>query len=159
MQQLDLWARKWGIAPEALNDLKQQLGTVYNPTLVAQAGESEAAVQTRVRLEASRKGLRLFRNNVGATVDDRGNHIRYGLANESVQMNRVVKSSDLIGIRSVLIQSFHVGTVMGQFVAREVKAGGWKYRGNKHEEAQLAFINLINAMGGDAAFCNTEGTL
>lgn len=120
---------------------------------------TEKDIQTLVRLEASRNGLRLWRNNVGAVYTQDGSFLRYGLANESRRMNDSVKSSDLIGIRPVLITQAHVGSVIGQFVAREVKATAWRYTGTKREKAQLAFLNLVIALGGDAAFANGEGTL
>ena len=46
----------------------------------------------------------------------------------------------------------------GQFVARECKKEGWKFSGDKHEAAQLAFINFVNARGGDARFASGPGS-
>ena len=155
---LNAWAADWNIPPEALQDLRQCLGaTPTDPS--PQAGESEAAVQTRIRLEASRGGARLWRNNVGVLQDLRGVPVRYGLANDSKQLNARVKSSDLIGLRPVTIRPEHVGAVLGQFVAREVKAGSWRYTGTARELAQLRFLELVLSLGGDAAFANREGTL
>ena len=154
--KLSEWARKWNIPLDALIDLQDQLGVHTTPAVNS---ESEAAVQARIRLEASRKGLRLFRNNVGACMDDRGNYIRYGLANDSKKMNAEIKSSDLIGIRPVEITEDHVGMRIGQFVAREVKESNWVYKGTSHEQAQLKFIELIASLGGDAKFTNSEGSL
>lgn len=152
------WAEKHGVSLSALTELRDILtGVNTNPPLIP--GESEAAIQNRIRLEASRKGLRLWRNNVGATMDNRGNFIRYGLCNDSKQMNQVIKSSDLIGIRPVIITGGMVDKVIGQFVAREVKAANWKYAGNKREQAQLKFLELIIGMGGDAMFANGEGSI
>ena len=121
--------------------------------------ESESAVQVRVRLEASQKGCRLWRNNVGVLRDERGVPVRYGLANETKAMNQKIKSSDLIGIRPLVITQEMVGMTVGQFVAREIKAEGWKYTGTDREKAQLRFLELVLSLGGDAAFANSEGSL
>lgn len=152
------WAIKWGVPFEAVEDLRREFGlsnTEPNPKY----GVSEAAVQNKIRLEASRKGLRVWRNNVGACMDSNENFIRYGIANDSAQMNARIKSSDLIGLRPVLIQQHHIGQVIGQFVAREVKAGGWRYAGTERELAQLKFLELVASLGGDATFATDEGTL
>lgn len=111
-----------------------------------------------VRLEAPRYGVWLGRNNVGALLDKRGVPVRYGLANESKQMNEVMKSGDLIGIRAVLIQPWHVGTTIGQFVSRECKRPGWTYRGDAHETAQANWAALVTKYGGDAKFATGEGS-
>ncbi len=52
-----------------------------------------------------------------------------------------------------------VGSRFGQFLAREVKKPGWKYRGTAEERAQLHFINLVNTAGGDAAFATGRGMI
>ena len=119
---------------------------------------SEAEVLAIVRLEASRLGLRLWRNNVGATYTEKGAFIRYGLANDSKNINEIIKSADLIGIRPILIKPEHVGLVIGQFVSREIKPTGWKYRGSEREVAQMEWANLIITLGGDAAIVTGEGS-
>lgn len=149
------WAKRWGIPLEALADLQNVLTQSASDL---KTGESEAAIQNKIRLEASSKNIRLWRNNVGAGVLDSGVFVRFGLANDSKQMNQRVKSGDLIGIKPVLIQPYHVGKIIGQFVSREVKAGNWKYAGNQREVAQLRWAELITAHGGDACFANSEGT-
>ena len=159
---LDYWAKKHNISSNALLELKIALGTIQTESPQSnQFSSSEAAVQNRVRLEASRNGARLWRNNVGAYNP---NHppspgTRWGLCNDSKQMNSIVKSSDLIGIKPVLITPEHVGCTIGQFTAREVKASNWVFKNNEHERAQLAFLNIVISMGGDAAFCNDTGSL
>lgn len=153
------WAKRHNIPNVALHELLHDVGAIQNVT----SELSESAIQTNIRLEASRLGVRLWRNNVGAgkVVSDNGDSsfVRWGLANESTQMNKVVKSSDLIGIRPVMITPAHVGTVIGQFVSREVKHGKWRYTGTDREVAQLNWINLINSMGGDGKFVTGEGSL
>ncbi len=158
MTLISQWAQRWGIPPEAIADLQQTLIS-QTPDANVTPGESENAVQTRVRLEASRVGARLFRNNVGAGKMESGSFVRFGLANETKEMNKKIKSADLIGIRPVLIQPHHVGTIIGQFVSREIKAGNWKWHATERELAQLRWAELIVAMGGDACFANGEGTL
>ena len=107
----------------------------------------------KIRLQASKRGWRLWRNNVGAGVLKTGGFIRWGLANESAAMNNAVKSSDLIGIRPILITQEHVGKVIGQFVAIEVKHSMWKFnKKDNREKAQKVFLDLINKLGGYAIF-------
>lgn len=115
----------------------------------------EADAQALVRLAASRAGVPLWRNNVGAATVN-GAFLRWGLANETPGMNAVIKSGDLIGIRPVLICPAHVGMVIGQFVSREVKPPGWIYRGIGRERAQQKWADLVTGLGGDAAFTTGE---
>lgn len=150
------WQRKHGITAEALADLVTMVGLdVPHST----KDTPEALVQDEARLLASKMGWRLFRNNVGVLKDERGVPVRYGIANDSPAMNKRIKSSDLIGIRPVVITPDMVGSTIGQFVAREVKKAGWKYKGTEHEAAQLAFGTLIIGLGGDFKFWNGEGEL
>lgn len=120
---------------------------------------SEAGIQSAVRLEASNAGYRLWRNNVGATYTPKGDFIRYGLANDSAMLNAQIKSADLIGIKPVLITQEMVGMIIGQFLSREIKSADWKYSGTPREQAQLAWAELILALGGDACFATGVGTL
>ena len=156
---LEQWAIKWGVSYEAIQDLRKQFGAINTGPVTPVRGNSEAAVQNEIRLEASKAGLRLWRNNVGAIKDERGVPVRYGLCNDNAQLNASLKSSDLIGIRPVLIQPHHVGTVIGQFVAREVKAPTWRYTATAREMAQLRFLELVTSLGGDACFANSVGTI
>lgn len=160
---LHAWANRWAIPLEAFRDLQTTLG-LYTPPLPQAvegvAPKSEAFVQSLVRLEASQKGVYLFRNNVGAlTPKDSKRPVRFGLGNDSPQMNDVLKSADLIGWRPVVIEPRHVGYRIAQFVSREIKEPGWQYTGAGREAAQLAWSNLVNAHGGDAAFATDKGTL
>jgi len=161
MSALHLWAQRHGVSAEALTDLQQSLGIGAPPPTPAEVRiiKSEAWVQNTVRMEASQRGMRLFRNNVGALKDEQGRVVRFGLGNDSPTLNAVLKSADLIGIRPLLIGPHHVGTLVGQFVSREIKATDWRYTGSGREAAQLAWANLVNSLGGDAAFATGEGTL
>lgn len=153
---LNDWAKKWNISDEALTDLFSQT-IPCNLSVSDTLGIAEAAIQARVRLEAAQKGIRLWRNNVGAVYTADGSFLRYGLANESKAQNGILKSADLIGIRRVLITPSDVGKIIGQFVSREIKRSSWKF--SKQDEAQLNWANLINSYGGDAKFATGEGTL
>lgn len=150
------WQRKHGVTAEALADLVTMVGLDVPRST---KDTPEARVQDEARLLASKMGWRLFRNNVGVLKDERGVPVRYGIANDSPAMNKRIKSSDLIGIRPVVITPDMVGSTIGQFVAREVKKSGWKYKGTEHEEAQLAFGTLIIGLGGDFKFYSGEGEL
>ena len=159
MRNLTQWAARHGVSQAALTELRVMIGVDTDPAKCTAKVGSEAAVQTAIRLEASRLGVRLWRNNVGACKDESGRTIRYGLCNDSAQLNKRIKSSDLIGIRPVVITQDMVGHTIGQFVAREVKRPGWKYAGTEREKAQLAFIELLLSLGADAAFASGEGSL
>lgn len=156
MANLTEWALRHGVSAEAMFELEVIVGVYSKPT---ESDESESAVQTKVRLEAPRKGVHLFRNNVGVLKDETGRPVRYGLANDSSKVNKIVKSGDLIGWRKVLITEKHVGRPIAQFVSRECKAAAWTFSGTDREMAQLNWINLILVNGGDACFCTGEGTL
>lgn len=152
------WAKRHGVTMQALHELTVMWGMDRVFGLREKGGTSEAAVATQVVLEASQLGIRLWRNNVGAGHLDNGSYIRWGLANESKDMNKMIKSSDYIGVRPVLITAQMVGSTIGQFVARETKEAGWTYSGDDHEVAQFNFIQFVNSKGGDAKFAAGLGT-
>lgn len=152
------WSLRWQVPYAAVEDLRRQMGMI-NTDPPAVVGMSESAVQSLVRLEASRKGCRLFRNNVGAGYLENGSFIRFGLANDSDRLNQQIKSADLIGIEPVLITQEMVGQTIGRFLSREIKAAGWQYSGTAREQAQLRWLELIASMGGNAAFAADEGTI
>jgi len=150
---LDLWARRHGIPVAAITELRSLLGAGSEPIVTSlPAGASETAAQTAVRIEASRRGARLWRNNVGAGALDNGQFIRWGLANESKAMNQAVKSADLIGVLPVLITPEHVGTTIGQFWSVEMKRPGWRYTGTGREAAQMKWAEIVTSLGGRAEF-------
>jgi hypothetical protein len=148
------WARKHDVSREALNELLGMSVQYARPP----KGDDESAVQSAVRLEAARSGVQLFRNNVGVLADKTGRPVRYGLANDSTAVNKVIKSADLIGWRTVHIGQEHVGTYIAQFVSRECKHPGWTWKGSERELAQAAWAALVASAGGDAQFVNGLGS-
>lgn len=74
---------------------------------------SETDQQGLIRAYCARNGIQLERNNVGACRDENGRIIRYGIGNDSAQLQRRYKSSDLIG------------DYQGRYMAVECKALGW----------------------------------
>ena len=117
---------------------------------------SEAAVQQHIQTQIALTGVELWRQNVGACTDANGRVIRYGLMNESHALNQRFKSSDLVGIRPILITADMVGQVVGVFAAIECKASNWTYRPNdEHTQAQQRFIDLVRAAGGFAGFARS----
>lgn len=152
------WAHRYGVSHTALSELAEIMG-VESTEHLSGSERSEARVQDLARLTATKLGWRLFRNNVGVLKDERGIPVRYGLCNDTPAMNKRVKSSDLIGIRPVIITPGMVGTTLGQFVGREIKKSGWQYKGNEHEQAQLRFGEIVTSLGGDFKFWNGDGPL
>jgi hypothetical protein len=159
--KLHAWAARWNIPHAAIVELQGMYGLNGTPgdDGAAVKGKSEAYAQSQVVLEAARKGVRIWRNNVGVLEDKTGRPVRYGLANQSKEINAVLKSGDLIGIRPVVITPALVGHTIGQFVSREIKEPGWHYTETEREAAQLRWAELINSLGGDACFATGEGTL
>lgn len=152
MLTFDQWAAKWQIPATALAELRHMYATAGLEGLDSRDPlNSEARVQSEMRLTAAGKNVILFRNNVGALLDKRGVPVRYGLLNDSKAVNERIKSADLVGIRRRLIVSADVGTVIGQFCSREVKHRGWAPgEDKKREGAQMEWVNLVNSHGGDA---------
>lgn len=107
--------------------------------------KSESTVQAEIRLSAVKHGIQLWRNNVGVLVDATGRPVRYGLANESKEINEKIKSGDLIGWRPLLITPDMVGKVVAQFVSVECKSQAKHARINK---AQREWAKLVKRNGG-----------
>ena len=78
--------------------------------------------------------MRLFRNNVGALKDQRGQLVTYGLC---------TGSSDLIGLRRVTVTPDMVGRQLAVFTALEVKRPR-----QAPTEAQGKFLGMVHGMGG-----------
>lgn len=157
-QSLLNWASRHGVSVDALRELQQ----LFIPPVTRRQTRhaSEAHVDSLISLEASEKDILWMRNNVGACQDKTGRVIRYGLLNESKQMNEQTKSPDRVGIRRVVVTPDMVGGVIGQFVAREIKHATWTGRTlSPHEQAQLRCLQLFTLYGADASFANGTGTL
>lgn len=111
--------------------------------------KSEAEVQQQIRLRAAQQGTPLLRNNSGATFDESGRMVRYGLGNDSAKLNKVFKSSDLIGIWPVVVTPDMVGRKLGVFMAVECKPRHWTLReSDKRAQAQLNFGRWVESHGG-----------
>lgn len=120
----------------------------------------EDVVQQKVRLAVAAAGVDLWRNNVGLALhtDQYGQTraVRYGLLNDSEEINDRFKSSDLIGIRPMLVTQEWVGSVVGVFSAIETKKTGWKLTpGDKRGQAQKRFIEIVQRAGGFAGFATS----
>lgn len=140
--ELYAWATRHGVSHQAMHELRVMWGA-EQPAHTTTAGTvtSEAGAQSQVRLLAAQAGYLVWRNNVGAMEDAKGRVVRFGLCNDSAAVNKRIKSSDLIGVKPG-----------GQVWVREIKEPGWHYTGTEREIAQLRFIQLVTAQGGDAAF-------
>lgn len=159
---LEAWAVRHHVSYAAICELRQLMGAYEHapmPDQPAEARTDEGAVQARVRLEAADLGINLYRNNVGALADERGVPVRYGLCNDTKALNKVVKSGDLIGWRSLLIMPQHLGTTIAQFVSRECKPTNWSWGEDpKREIPQAKWAEIVTAAGGDAKFCTGPGS-
>ncbi len=126
---------------------------------------SESANQNHIVRVLAERGFRLYRNNRGSLPDRRGIPVRFGLANDSEQLGRVLKSGDLIGWDTVLITPEMVGTFIARFRSIEVKPDGWKPPGvgpiedgrgrltaYGHYLGQKRWADLVVSEGGSAGF-------
>lgn len=118
--------------------------------------KSESEIQQLIQLEGPNWHTILMRNNSGALKDHEGRLVRYGLGNVSKKHNDQMKSSDLIGIKTIVITPDMVGQMVAVFTAIEVKREDWKRdEENKKENAQFNFIEWIKKRGGIAGFASS----
>ena len=97
---------------------------------------SETEIQQQIRLQCSKGGVRLWRNNSGSLPDPRtGRYVQFGVGSPG--------GSDLIGYRRVRVTREMVGQEIAQFAAVEVKTP----RGRVRPEQQQ-FIDHIVSAGG-----------
>lgn len=120
----------------------------------------EAPVSQRLALFAPELDCILWRNNSGSLRDANGTPVRFGLGNDSAQLNKVWKSADRIGITSVVIQPKHVGRVFGIFTAVEAKRSDWGgIARTEHELAQARMLTDVIARGGIGLFATSTDDL
>lgn len=150
MNPLEKWAKRHGISQMALFEL---YGLFQPDGKPHEDGVSESATSKECELIAARAGQRLFRNNSGALKNEHGVMIRYGLGNTSQKINNVMKSSDYIGIKTVIITPDMVGSKIGQFMAIEMKRPDWHMTpSDKRAQAQATFGVVVENAGGIFSF-------
>lgn len=116
---------------------------------------SESIVQQDIQIAGPYHNCQLMRNNSGELRDRFGRPVRYGLGNISKEHNERIKSSDLIGITTIVITPDMVGKKIGVFTAVEVKKPFWKFGSDPREIAQNNFIQWVISLGGFAGFANS----
>jgi hypothetical protein len=121
----------------------------------------ESEVQQHIQIGAMHFDCTLMRNNSGALLDETGRPVRFGLGNVSKKHAENSKSSDLIGITTIIITPEMVGQKIGVFTAIEVKDENWNCQKklDKHETAQFNFIQWVISKGGIAGFANSVDNL
>jgi hypothetical protein len=143
MLTYDQWA---SLYPDAAAVLHTQVLT--QSTHVVDAETNEMGVQRQAQLDLAQQGYYVYRNNVGATPSkckacgERTRPVRYGICNETPQLNKEYKSSDLLLVRPRVIQPEDVGARIAQIGWRECKRPGWTYSGRGREEAQARWLTL-----------------
>ncbi len=117
----------------------------------------ERYIQNLIRIELSNLGIMNFRNNTGmgwagkvTKIREAGKYLCYpgdAIVRKAMPLKAGLceGSSDIIGIKTIVITSDMVGKSIGVFVALEVKA-----KNGKESEKQKTFIDNINNAGGIA---------
>lgn len=98
------------------------------------SGQLEANVLHDVRLEVSKSGGTVFRNNVGKLKDQQGRLVSFGLCEGS---------SDLIGFYPVTITPDMIGRTIAVFLAIECKSST-----GKASDSQNNFVRVVKESGG-----------
>lgn len=153
--------------PQAAADMESMLAAIPDSKPEAANDHSEAWAQQQARMSIARQGAKAWRNNVGGSKVKEQHRcpscnfsfqvnmppIRWGLANDSARLNKVVKSSDLILAIPRQITPQMVGTTIAQFGSVETKRPGWHFNPtNPHEVAQANWLQLVLSVGGFACF-------
>ena len=103
--------------------------------------KTETDVQNLTRQAVQGAGGVAWRNNRGVAFREDGTPVRFGLANDSPNLDAVFKTGDLVGI-----------SPYGVFCMWECKPPGWIYKNTAREKAQRAAIKFVRNMGGRAGF-------
>lgn len=124
----------------------------------------ESSIQREIMLAASNAGMTIWRNNTGTAWQGNKMMLRDAIiilpSGQQIRIDRAVLlqnprpvsfglcpgSSDLIGIRPLVIGDEHLGQRIAQFVALEVKA-----KGKKPTEKQQQFLEFVEQRGGVSA--------
>ncbi len=113
---------------------------------------SEAAVSARVRLKASKLGLKLFKNVRGFFWTlDKERKVMAGL--------QLDDSADLIGWVPMVITESMVGKTLPIFSHVEVKKEGWKRPKNEHERKQVRLCERLKKQKVFACIVDSEELL
>lgn len=163
MSTIRQWGFDFSIPMHMLIELERRMGLegtegVTNEPDKFGMTHSEAYAQSQVVLEAPKYQCLLTRNNKGALKDANGTLVRFGLFNETKARGARIRSWDLVGFRKRLITPQMVGTIIGQFVGREIKEPGWVFSGDEHETAQLKCTELALSYGCDVGFATGPGS-
>ena len=117
---------------------------------------SETSIGKKIQLAiGSIPGVRLFRNNSGfawigaSKMFDKGMNVWVNKGDVLIQQGRpfhaglCTGSSDFIGLKSVVVTQDMVGKSVALFLATEVKT-----KTGKATPEQIAFLNMVNKLGG-----------
>lgn len=116
---------------------------------------TEAPGQQLIRIRAGELNAPLYRNNRGAWHDG-ARSIRYGLGNDSPQMDAIFKTGDLVGWTPLFITPAMIGRVVPVFTNIECKPPGWHLiPSDKRGHAQQTFIDMVLRHGGYAGFATS----
>lgn len=118
----------------------------------------ERDIQNAIRLAASAAGMTTWRNNVGTGWAGEVTHLADGsvlIHNPRPLHAGLCKgSSDLIGIRPVVVTAEMLGQTLAQFAAVEVKSS----RG-RVTEVQDRFLQFVRSAGGYAVIARSAEDL
>lgn len=125
---------------------------------------SETGIGKKIHLAiGSIPGVRLFRNNSGfcwigqSKVFDKRTEVTVNKGDVLIQQGRpfhaglCTGSSDFIGLKSVIVTPEMVGKSVALFLATEVKT-----KTGKASKEQIAFVNMVNKLGGIGFFATDE---